>query len=174
VILEIIDENGFMPEGGAELVEQTAACCLLEEGIEGACACLTLVSGEEIKELNARTRGVDRETDVLSFPEVRWSSPKTAKDCPNLLKKAYDPTYGAAFLGDIVLNVSRAREQAEELGHSLRREMGYLTAHAMFHLMGYDHMTDEDKPVMREMEKRAMRRLKLFRNEDIQNGENAD
>lgn len=170
MILEIIDDSGFMPEGGSELVEQVAACCLSEEGIQNACASLTLVSGEEIRQLNARARGVDRETDVLSFPETRWPSPKTAKDCPNLLKKAYDPALGAPFLGDIVLNVSRAREQAEELGHSLRREMGYLTAHAMFHLMGYDHMTDEDKPVMREMEKRAMRRLKLYRNEDPDNG----
>lgn len=166
MVLEIIDENGYLPEGGAELMEEVAACCLEEEGISGACACVTLVSGSEIRELNARTRGVDSETDVLSFPEVDWTKPRTAKDCPQLLKKAYDPTYRAAFLGDIVLNVARAGEQAQEFGHSLRREMGYLTAHAMFHLMGYDHMQDDEKAVMREMEKRAMKRMKLFRNEE--------
>ena len=163
MILDIIDERSFLPEGGRELLEEVAESCLAEEGISCACACVTLVDGAEIKELNARTRGVDSETDVLSFPEISYPYPKTAKDCPERLKRAYDPAYNAAFLGDIVLNVSRAREQAEEFGHSLRRELGYLTAHAMFHLCGYDHMKDEDKAVMREMEKRAMKRLQLYR-----------
>ena len=69
-------------------------------------------------------------------------------------------------LGDIVLNLFRAREQAEEYGHSVTREMGYLTAHAIFHLMGYDHMEEEDKRTMRAMEKRAMRRLGLYKEEE--------
>ena len=166
MILEIIDENGYLPKGAAELLEQVAEACLAEEGVESACACVSVVSGEEIRSLNRRTRNVDSETDVLSFPEIRYPYPKTAHSTPELLRRAYDPALHAPFLGDIVLNVNRAKEQAEEYGHSLSRELGYLTAHAMFHLCGYDHMNDTDKPRMREMEKKAMKRLGLFRNPD--------
>ena len=164
MILEIVDENGFLPEGAAELLERVAEACLTEEGIEKACACVSVVDGQTIRELNSRTRNVDSETDVLSFPAINYPDKKKAHETPKLLSRAYDPALGAPFLGDIVLNVSRAAQQAQEFGHSLSREMGYLTAHAMFHLCGYDHMTDEDKPLMREMEKRAMKRLGLFRN----------
>ena len=163
MILEIIDDNGFLPEGAEELMEKVAETALKAEGVTGLTACLTIVDGEEIRALNKRMRNVDSETDVLSFPAVKYAYPLTAKDSPEKLKRAYDPDYGVPFLGDIVLNVNRAREQAEEFGHSLAREMGYLTCHAMFHLMGYDHMNDVDKPRMREMEKKVMAELKLFR-----------
>ena len=124
------------------------------------------MDGETIRRVNRETRGVDRETDVLSFPEIAYPKGKTAKDVPARLRRAYDPERGAAYLGDIVLNLFRAREQAEEYGHSVTREMGYLTAHAIFHLMGYDHMEEEDKRTMRAMEKRAMRRLGLYKEEE--------
>jgi len=163
MVLEIIDEKNLLPAGAQELMQQVAQECLKQEGVENLCACLTIVDGEEIRALNARTRDTDRETDVLSFPEIKYPYPKTARDCPDRLKKAYDPAYGMGFLGDIVMNIARAQQQAQELGHSVARETGYLTAHAMFHLLGYDHMTDADKPRMREMEKKTMKALKLFR-----------
>ena len=163
MILEIIDDKGFLPEGGSALMENVARLALKFEGVKSACACLTVVDGAEIKELNARTRGVDSETDVLSFPEIKWPYPRTAGSEEKLLARAYLPEYGAPFLGDIVLNVSRAREQATEYGHSLAREMGYLTAHAMLHLMGYDHMTDGDKAVMRRAEETIMSAAALTR-----------
>ena len=164
--IELIDEHSLAPEGFLPLAEAVAEAAMAEEGVENAYASLLLATGEEIHELNRRMRGVDAETDVLSFPEIRYPAGKTAKDAPERLKRAYDPARGQIFLGDIALNLSRAREQAEEYGHSVRREMGYLTAHALFHLMGYDHMTDEDKAVMREMEKKAMDRVKLYRDEN--------
>ena len=163
MILDIIDENGFLPEGAKELMEKVAETSLKTEGVTGLTACVTVVDGGEIRALNKRMRNVDSETDVLSFPTVKYPYPQTAKDVPERLKKAYNPDYGAPFIGDIVLNVSRAREQAEEFGHSLAREMGYLTCHAMFHLMGYDHMNDIDKPRMREMEKKVMTDMNLLR-----------
>ena len=162
-VLEIIDEINALPEGGAETVQAAAAAALAVEGIKSARACLTLVAGDEIRALNARMRGVDMETDVLSFPELNYPVSKTARDVPWLLARAYDPEYAAPFIGDIVLNVNRAREQAQEYGHSLERELGYLTAHAMFHLLGYDHLTDGDLARMRRMEKQAMRRIELYK-----------
>ena len=164
--VQLTDENGLLPEGAGELIETAARAALEAEGVTGAYACVTVVNGQEIRSLNSRTRGVDAETDVLSFPEIRYPGKKTAKDAPELIKKAYEPSCGLAFLGDIVLNVARAEAQAKEFGHSAAREPAYLTAHAMFHLLGYDHMTDEDKRRMRAMEKRAMKKIGLFRNGD--------
>ena len=162
--IELIDDNSFAPEGFLTFAEEVAQAAMEIEGVENAYASLMLVTGEEIRVLNRDMRGVDAETDVLSFPEIRYPEGKTAKDAPRALKKAWDPARGQAFLGDIALNLTRAKEQAAEFGHSVEREMGYLTAHALFHLMGYDHMTDEDRKIMREMEKRAMDRLRLYRN----------
>ena len=162
--IEPIDENRLAPEGFWAFAEKVAASALETEGIENAYASIMLVTGGEIRRLNRETRGVDAETDVLSFPSVAYPAGKTAKNARKRLSRAYDPARGQIFLGDIALNLSRAREQAAEFGHSVEREMGYLTAHALFHLMGYDHMTDEDRKIMREMEKRAMDRLRLYRN----------
>ena len=105
---------------------------------------------------------MDRPTDVLSYPTVNYKS-GTARDNVRRIRREMDPETGAAFLGDIVISIDRARAQAREYGHSLTREMGYLTAHAMLHLMGYDHMTDEDKPVMRAMEEKIMEKVGLQR-----------
>lgn len=161
--IELIDESGLAPAGFREFAEEVAAAALATEGIDGAYAALKLVTGEQIRALNRQMRGVDAETDVLSFPETRYPAQKTARDVPERLRRAWDPARGQIFLGDIALNLSRAREQAAEYGHSVAREMGYLTAHALFHLMGYDHETDADRTVMREMEKRAMDRLRLYK-----------
>ena len=109
-------------------------------------------------------RGVDSATDVLYFPTVRFPKGTTARDNPKRLRREYDPSVGWINLGDCVLNLNRAREQAAEFGHSLKRELGYLTAHSAFHLMGYDHMEEDEKRQMRAMEKRAMEKLRLWRN----------
>lgn len=106
---------------------------------------VSLVNNEEIKELNRQYRGIDSETDVLSFPlEDRFSV-----DLP--------------LLGDIIISIDKAMEQSKEFGHSIERELAYLTAHSMFHLMGYDHMNKEDKEVMRNREKIVMNKLGIFK-----------
>lgn len=109
---------------------------------------VSFVNNIEIKELNKRFRGKDKETDVLSFPME-----------DELEGQDYLPT-----LGDIVISIEKANEQAKEYGHSLEREIAYLTAHSMFHLMGYDHLTDSEKTIMRRKEKDVMKNLKIFRN----------
>lgn len=146
-------------------LSSVADACFREEGIEGAGFAVRIVDDAAIQALNRDMRGVDRPTDVLSFPTVNYPKGTTAKDNPKRLRREYDPYLGYVNLGDCVLNLDRARRQAEEFGHSLRRELGYLTAHSAFHLMGYDHMNESDKRAMREMEKRAMRDIHLWREE---------
>lgn len=103
---------------------------------------MTLVEPSEIKEINAETRGVDSVTDILSFPtlEAGRGSVK-ASDYPSDI----DYASGAILMGELVLCVSRAREQAEEYGHSLARELGFLTTHGTLHLFGFDHMVENDE-----------------------------
>lgn len=164
--IERADEGGLAPDGFWELAERVFGACLALEGVENAYACVKLISGAEMRNLNRETRGADYETDVLSYPSVSYPTGVTARGCMKRLKRAYDPARGQLFLGDIALNVCRAGEQAREYGHSHTRELGYLTAHALFHLLGYDHALERDKIIMRDMEKRAMRSLGLFRGED--------
>lgn len=108
---------------------------------------ISIVDKSEIHELNAKFRGVDSPTDVLSFP-----------------MEETDPR-GVEILGDIVLCIDVAKEQAESFGHSFQRELAYLSVHSFLHLMGYDHMTEEDKLEMRGMEKEIMKKLGIFKNE---------
>lgn len=106
---------------------------------------ISLVDNKEIKKLNKNYRGIDEETDVLSFPLEE------------------DMVMPLPLLGDIIISVEKAREQAREFNHSLERELAYLTAHSVFHLVGYDHIDDKGRRQMREKEKKVMERLKIFR-----------
>lgn len=116
---------------------------------------LGFVSAEEIKEYNRATRGVDKVTDVLSYPSLDGILGKVlkVKDYP------HDLDDGKIFLGSIILCSEKIREQAKEIGHSQQQETQYLIVHGLMHLFGYDHMTDEDKKLMREKEKIALAKL---------------
>ncbi len=116
---------------------------------------VTIVSKEAIHELNRDTRQVDKETDVLSFPLLSYTeSPRMESSAAEDLSEAFlleenlDPDLHELMLGDIVLCLDVAIRQAEEYGHSLEREMAFLTAHSMLHLLGYDHMSQEEEAVM--------------------------
>ena len=121
---------------------------------------LLLVSEEEIRELNARERGVDSVTDVLSFPSMDGikGRPILAEEHGEELDED-----GNVFLGSIVICEKRAREQAQEYGHSFERELWYLAVHGILHCLGYDHMTEEEKREMREKEESVMQKLDLRR-----------
>lgn len=167
--LEIEFETGGAPEGLQPFLESVAAACMAEEGIAGAFAALRIVDEDTIRQVNREQRNVDSVTDVLSFPTCQFRH-GTAKDNPKRLRREYDASVGQVFLGDILLCVKRAEEQAEAYEHSLRRELAYLTAHAMFHLMGYDHIEPEDKAKMRPMEERALGRLGIRRETEMTGG----
>ena len=119
-------------------------------------ASVRLCDGDTIRRINAAHRHLDQETDVLSFPTVRWPTGHTAGQAPAALRGAYDPEEGTCFLGDIVISVPRVKEQAAAYGHSESREAAYLLVHALCHLMGYDHMEEEEKKQMRTQEERIL------------------
>lgn len=116
---------------------------------------IVFVSAEEIRALNASTRGVDSATDVLSFPTLDGIKNQVlvAKDFPS------DCDGDRLFIGSIVLNEEKIEEQAKSLGHTFQIETQYLTVHGLCHLFGFDHMTDEDKVEMRKVEKQALMKL---------------
>ena len=121
---------------------------------------LLLVSEEEIRQLNARERGVDSVTDVLSFPSMDGIKGQAilAEEHGEELDED-----GNVFLGSIVICEKRAREQAQEYGHGFERELWYLAVHGILHCLGYDHMTEEEKREMREKEESVMQKLDLRR-----------
>ena len=118
------------------------------------------VPAEKIRELNAQSRGVDAVTDVLSFPALDGIRGKEIKKRDFPFDWDED---GNLFIGSIAVCRERAAEQAEEYGHSFERELNYLITHGIFHLLGYDHMTDEDKREMRQKEESVMKKLNLSR-----------
>lgn len=115
----------------------------------------------EIKRVNNETRKIDAVTDVLSFPAAGVSAGEIVK------KQNYpfdvDPETGRVFLGSIMICVKRAEQQAAEYGHSVEREIAYLTVHGIMHLFGYDHMTEEDKAEMRAMEEKTLEKAGIPR-----------
>ncbi len=149
--------------GMEALLNDVANACFEAEGIEGAGFAVQIVDGAAIRALNRQTRNIDRVTDVLSFPTVSYPAGRTARNCPKRLAREFDPSMGCVNLGDCVINLDRARQQAAEYGHSLKRELSYLAAHSAFHLMGYDHMNDEEKAIMRAMEEKALGSLGITR-----------
>lgn len=130
-----------------ELMEKVMKECLAleEKGFDTEIS-VSFVNNKEIQELNREYRNVDSSTDVLSFPMT---------DDFSLIH--------IPILGDIVISLEKALSQAEEYGHSFNREVAYLTAHSMFHLLGYDHMKEDEKQVMRKKEKQVMKSLGIFK-----------
>lgn len=167
MVLQIGDERGQIGARVRALLCRCADAAEEQEGLSVRTAAFVRITGDaEIRKLNRELRGVDKATDVLSFPTVRYPSGKTAAACAPLLRQQYDPDEDAYELGDIVISLDRARAQAAEYGHSEQRELGYLLTHGLFHLMGYDHMTPEDKRVMRGMEERALASVGLSREDE--------
>ena len=156
-------ETPGAPEGIEYLMESVARAVMTLEGVQNAEVAARLVDDEVIHQINRETRAVDRATDVLSFPTVTYPAGKTARDCPKRLRREYDPATGRCFLGDLVLSLPRAAEQAIAYGHSLSREIGFLTAHGVLHLCGYDHETEDGANAMRKIEEAALESLSLLR-----------
>ena len=166
MILEFEDEKGLLDEQTRELMQRCADAAQRTEGVNSPLSVfISVVGDEEIRTINREQRNKDASTDVLSFPTVNYPKGKTAGQCEHLLREEYDPDTDACALGDIVISMDHVRAQAAEYGHSERRECGYLLTHGLFHLMGYDHMTDEDKPVMRAMEEKSLASIGLTREE---------
>jgi len=111
----------------------------------------SIVDNKEIKELNLKYRNIDKETDVLSFPII---------DFQNGEKPNFKNTI---VLGDIVISIDKAISQANEYGHSIERELSFLTVHSMLHLLGYDHMNEEEEKIMFKKQDDILNSLNIFR-----------
>lgn len=142
--MTLLTDNRTDFEISGEIMEAVEKACLetlkYEEFDEDCEISLSFVTNEEIHKINRQFRNVDAPTDVLSFPQLTFEEGEEADVNEN----------GEIVLGDIIISVERAREQAEEYGHGLKREIAFLTVHSMLHLLGYDHMEkDEEEDMFR-------------------------
>ena len=162
--VELSIECEGCPGGLADTFSALLQRCCEEEGIPHAAIAFGRIVGEaQIRALNREFRGIDRPTDVLSFPSIAYPPGKTAKNAIKRLSREKDPDTGLPSLGDFAICLPTAARQATEFGHSLLRELCYLAAHSLFHLMGYDHMDAAEKATMRTMEERVMAHMQLQR-----------
>ena len=133
-----------------EIKETLEKVCLkslqYEEFNEDCEISLSIVTNDEIHDINKQFRNIDSPTDVLSFPQLTFEEGEEADVNEN----------GGIVLGDIIISIDRAKEQAEEYGHSLKRELAFLSVHSMLHLMGYDHMVPEEEEDMFRRQKEIL------------------
>lgn len=123
---------------------------------------LTLTSDEEIHQINREQRGIDRATDVLSFPMTQFEIPGDF-DFLEEEMDSFDPDSGELMLGDIVIAVPHVVAQAAEYGHSVLREFAFLVAHSLYHLIGYDHMSEEEAKIMEQKQRDILMLLDINR-----------
>lgn len=150
--MEIVFSEERMPgQNITDLMQRAGTLCVEAEGLDAtrASVSVTFVTSEEIRKLNAMYRNVDATTDVLSFPQY--------EDLSEL------PKEGELCLGDVVICTEQALLQADEYGHTPERELIYLFVHSVCHLLGFDHMEDDDKSEMREREEQILMQLGLER-----------
>lgn len=144
----LFDADVEVPAGTAERLEAVITAALEAEGVEIPCEINVLLTDDEgIHTVNRETRGVDRPTDVLSFPMFELEP-----GVPPEGEAFLDPETGRCPLGDMCISLERAAAQAEEYGHSLDRELCYLAVHSVLHLLGYDHL--DEGPMKRQMRAR--------------------
>ena len=121
------------------IIKKAIDATLSAEGVTAACEINVLVTDDKgIRAINSASRNIDKATDVLSFPMFQL----TAGQPPQVWNEFLDPETGLCPLGDMAISIERASAQANAFGHSLRRELGYLTIHSMLHLLGYDHLDE--------------------------------
>ena len=156
MVIEIVDElETEESKGFAEILQYVASYAGKEEfGREDFEITVSITDGEGIRAINAEHRGIDKETDVLSFP--LWNRNEGEEPFVN-------PETGCVMLGDIIISLPRVKEHAAEYGHSEKREAAYLCTHGVLHLLGYDHMVDDEKAVMRKREEELLSQMKITR-----------
>lgn len=124
---------------------------------------LTLTDNEQIQGLNREYRGIDRETDVLSFPLINFRRPAGYEILEQEEADCFNPETGELMLGDIVISVEKAAEQGREYGHGIKREFSFLVAHSMLHLLGYDHMDPAEAEIMERKQEAVLSSMGITR-----------
>ena len=153
IIYKGIEEKEMYRETIQKVLEQ----CFKEECLEKSnlYITITLTNPETIKKINREYRNIDNATDVLSFPMFEKDELEE--------KLSINSFEHEEVLGDIVISIQKVEEQAEEYGHSFERELSYMVVHGFYHLMGYDHIKEEDKEKMRPKEEKILNELKILR-----------
>ena len=165
MILNICDEMSLLSDENISLMNRACDIAFtLETGYESAPVeiSVTVVSAEEIKAINSEFRGIDKTTDVLSFPMIPFETPADYAIVEED-ESYFDLDTDELLLGDIMISVDKVFAQAEEYGHSVTREFCFLVAHSMLHLLGYDHMTPEEAVVMENKQRTALDELGITR-----------
>lgn len=159
-----VELRGMTGDGTAKLIRLAAkaAFARFDYPFDGQVT-VTITDDAGIREYNREYRRIDSATDVLSFPLNDFYRGVPGEELGELM----DPVSRSVPLGDMIISIQRAREQAQEYGHGLARECAYLTVHSMLHLLGYDHVDEgEEKAAMREQEEAILALLGLSRSED--------
>lgn len=158
---EATEQLGFDYEA---LVKKVIEACLdYEECPYEAEVNVLFTDNDEIRRINQEYRNIDAPTDVLSFPSNEFDVPGDFSKLEEMVLDSFHPETGELILGDIVISVEKAKEQAVEYGHSIEREVAFLTAHSMFHLFGYDHMEDSERIRMEEKQNNVLEKLNILR-----------
>lgn len=156
--MNLIIEKREKTDDFDEIIEKAVGAALKEQKFSDKCEIsVTLCNDEEISVLNENYMQRQGATDVLSFPMLSFD------ERGEIIKESMDYDGENLLLGDIVISLERAKKQAEEYGHSVKREVGFLTVHSMLHLMGFDHMQDEERELMQAKEKNILAAIKLPR-----------
>ncbi len=165
--IDFENEYGEVPELEPEELAERVICGSLDylECPYEARVGLLLTGDEEIRRLNLEHRGIDRATDVLSFPMTEYDRPGNFAMLENEDIGCFDPDSGELLLGDIVLSADHVLAQAKEYGHSVKREFAFLITHSVLHLVGYDHMSDEEAKEMERLQKEILDQLNITREE---------
>lgn len=149
-----------------QTAKQVVEKVLEKEGCPWECEVDILITdSEEIREYNEEYREIDKATDVLSFPNLEWETPADFESAGDdeFLEMSVNPETGLLILGEICLNKDRILSQSEEYGHSIKREYAFLIAHSMLHLLGYDHMEEEEAKVMEGKQREYLDELGISR-----------
>ncbi len=139
------------------------ACLDYEECPYEAEVNVLLTDNKQIRQINQEYRGINMPTDVLSFPVIEYEVPGDFSGLEEEAPECFHPETGELLLGDIVISLERAAVQADEYGHTLKRELAFLTAHSMFHLFGYDHMEDQERKCMEDKQEAVLQKLQILR-----------
>ncbi|EMS72231.1 rRNA maturation RNase YbeY [Ruminiclostridium cellobioparum] len=159
IIIENEQDRISISENINELIERTIDLCMKSEKLEKAYeVSVLIVDDEEIRKINREHRDIDKATDVLSFPMAEFENGELISD-----EGDYDPESEELMLGDIIISAETAKRQAHEYGHSFEREIAFLTAHSCFHLLGYDHMEEEEEKIMLGKQENILRQMGLNR-----------
>ena len=162
--LNLSDEYGYRFDfDPREIAMKVMEAVLDSEGCPyEASVDVTRTDDEQIRRINLEQRDLDQSTDVLSFPMTQFEIPGDF-DFLEEIDDSFEPDSGELLLGDIGISVDHVISQAEEYGHSRLREYAFLVAHSMFHLIGYDHMTEEDAEVMEQKQREVLSYLNINR-----------